>query len=74
MDGTTPMHLAVEIAFAGANVLVWSGLFLYLLRLTRRLRHLEERRSGPAQPAPRGNDGATGGLSTPGPRRRPPGS
>jgi len=67
MDGPTPMHLAVEIAFAGVNVLVWSGLFLYLLRLTRRLRHLEDRRSGPAQPAQRGNDGVTGGRST----RRP---
>lgn len=32
---------AVKIAFAAVNFLVWTGLFLYLLRLGRKVRELE---------------------------------
>ncbi len=32
---------AVKIAFAAINSLIWTGLFLYLLRLNRKVRNLE---------------------------------
>ncbi len=68
MNGPTPIPFAVEIAFAAANVLVWTGLFLYLLHLARRVRRLEGTRSGRVEPMPRGNDlGAAQGGAT----RRP---
>lgn len=39
-DATTISH-AIKLAFASVNLLVWTGLFLYLLRLSRKIRHLE---------------------------------
>jgi|GEM_PF-1887640 len=41
MDDATTITTAVKIAFAAVNFLVWTGLFLYLLRLNRKVRHLE---------------------------------
>ena len=41
MDDATTIDTAVKIAFAAVNLLVWSGLFLYLLRLERKVRDLE---------------------------------
>ncbi len=41
MDDATTIANAVKIAFAAVNFLVWTGLFLYLLRLNRKVRHLE---------------------------------
>jgi CcmD family protein len=32
---------AVRLGLAAVNVVIWTGLFLYLLRLGRRLRELE---------------------------------
>lgn len=41
MDEATAISQAVKIAFAAVNFLVWTGLFLYLLRLHRKVRNLE---------------------------------
>ena len=41
MDEATAVSQAVKIAFAAVNFLVWTGLFLYLLRLHRRVLRLE---------------------------------
>lgn len=41
MDDATTISDAVKIAFAAVNFLVWTGLFLYLVRLHRKLRRLE---------------------------------
>jgi len=41
MEDATTITTAVKIAFAAINFLVWTGLFLYLLRLDRKVRHLE---------------------------------
>lgn len=41
MDDATTISTAVKIAFAAVNALVWTGLFLYLVRLHRKLRRLE---------------------------------
>lgn len=41
MEEPTTITYAVKIAFAAVNFLVWTGLFLYLLRLGRKLRELE---------------------------------
>lgn len=41
MDDAITISNAVKLAFAAVNFLVWSGLFLYLLRLSRKIRHLE---------------------------------
>ena len=41
MEDATTITTAVKIAFAAINFLVWTGLFLYLLRLNRKVRHLE---------------------------------
>jgi len=41
MDDPTTITNAVKLAFAAVNFLVWTGLFLYLLRLNRKIRHLE---------------------------------
>lgn len=41
MEDATAVSQAVKIAFAAVNFLVWTGLFLYLLRLHRKVRHLE---------------------------------
>ena len=41
MDDATTISNAVKLAFAAVNFLVWTGLFLYLLRLSRKIRHLE---------------------------------
>lgn len=41
MDDATTISTAVKAAFAAVNALVWSGLFLYLLRLDGKLRRLE---------------------------------
>ncbi len=64
MDGQTSITFAVKLAFAAANALVWTGLFLYLLRLARRVRRLEEEGSTPRSRGPRPDDpGAAGGPS-----------
>jgi CcmD family protein len=41
MDDATTISDAVKIAFAAVNFLVWTGLFLYLVRLDRKVRTLE---------------------------------
>lgn len=41
MDDATTIDAAVKTAFAAVNLLVWTGLFLYLLRLERKVRGLE---------------------------------
>ncbi len=41
MEDPTTITNAVKLAFAAVNFLVWTGLFLYLLRLNRKIRHLE---------------------------------
>jgi CcmD family protein len=41
MEDASTITTAVKIAFAAVNFLVWTGLFLYLLRLTRKVRKLE---------------------------------
>ncbi|MGD2114954.1 MAG: CcmD family protein [Acidobacteriota bacterium] len=41
MDDATTISDAVKIAFAAVNFLVWTGLFLYLLRLNGKIRRLE---------------------------------
>lgn len=41
MDDATTISTAVKAAFAAVNLLVWTGLFLYLLRLGRKVRGLE---------------------------------
>jgi CcmD family protein len=41
MEDATSITNAVKIAFAAVNLLVWTGLFLYLVRLQRRVRRLE---------------------------------
>lgn len=41
MEDAVIVSTAVKTAFAAVNVLVWSGIFLYVLRLSRRLRGLE---------------------------------
>jgi CcmD family protein len=46
MDDATTITNAVKIAFAAVNFLVWTGLFLYLLRLNRKIRHLEAIETG----------------------------
>lgn len=46
MEDASTITTAVKIAFAASNFLVWTGLFLYLLRLNRKLRNLEA--TGPA--------------------------
>lgn len=41
MDDTATISQALRIAFAAVNFLVWTGLFLYMLRLGGKLRRLE---------------------------------
>lgn len=41
MEDATAVSQALKIAFAAVNFLVWTGLFLYLLRLQRKVRNLE---------------------------------
>lgn len=41
MEDASAITTAVKIAFAAVNFLVWTGLFLYLLRLNRKVRNLE---------------------------------
>jgi CcmD family protein len=41
MEDASTITTAVKIAFAAVNFLVWTGLFLYLLRLNRKVRNLE---------------------------------
>lgn len=41
MEDASTIATAVKIAFAAVNFLVWTGLFLYLLRLNRKVRKLE---------------------------------
>lgn len=41
MEDATTISQAVKIAFAAVNFLVWTGLFLYLVRLHRKVRSLE---------------------------------
>lgn len=43
MDDATTITTAVKAAFAAVNALIWTGLFLYLLRLGRKVRELEAR-------------------------------
>lgn len=42
MEDATAISQAVKTAFAAVNFLVWTGLFLYLLTLHRKVRNLEE--------------------------------
>lgn len=42
MEDATAVSQAVKIAFAAVNFLVWTGLFLYLLTLHRKVRNLEK--------------------------------
>lgn len=46
MDGPTSITLAVKLAFAAADLLVWTGIFLFLLRLAKRVRRLEDEDAG----------------------------
>jgi CcmD family protein len=48
MDDATTITTAVKAAFAAVNALIWTGLFLYLLRLGRKVRELEARWTSPA--------------------------
>ena len=41
MEDASTITTAVKIAFAAVNFIVWTGLFLYLLRLSRKVRNLE---------------------------------
>jgi CcmD family protein len=41
MDDATTITTAVKAAFAAVNFLIWTGLFLYVLRLGRKTRELE---------------------------------
>ena len=41
MDDAISITTAVKLAFAAVNFLVWTGVFLYLLRLAKKVRHLE---------------------------------
>lgn len=41
MEDATTISTAVKAAFAAVNFLIWTGLFLYLLRLGRKVRTLE---------------------------------
>lgn len=41
MEDASTIATAVKIAFAAVNFLVWTGLFLYLLSLNRKVRKLE---------------------------------
>ncbi len=41
MEDATTITTAVKAAFAAVNALIWTGLFLYLLRLGRKVRELE---------------------------------
>jgi len=52
MDDATTISTAVKIAFAAVNALVWTGLFLYLVRLHRKLRRLEASGSREREEAP----------------------
>lgn len=47
MEDAVTVSTAVKTAFAAVNVLVWSGLFLYVLALGRRLRGLEAQTAQP---------------------------
>ncbi len=41
MEDANTISTAVKAAFAAVNFLIWTGLFLYLLRLGRKVRTLE---------------------------------
>lgn len=41
MEDPGTISQAVKLAFAAVSFLVWTGLFLYLLRLDRKVRRLE---------------------------------
>lgn len=43
MEDATTISTAVKAAFAAVNALIWTGLFLYQLRLGRKVRELEAR-------------------------------
>ena len=52
MEDTAAVSFAIKAAFAAVNVVVWSGIFLYVLRLSRRLSRIEaahETRQPPVQ-------------------------
>ncbi len=52
MDDATSITTAVKLAFAAVNFLVWTGLFLYLLRLSKKVRHLEAARPDETETRP----------------------
>ncbi len=56
MNDATSISFTIKLAFAAANVLVWTGLFLYLLRLSKKVRRLEDERSGDRKAGPGGTD------------------
>lgn len=43
MENSEAISNAIKLAFAAVNVVVWTGLFLFALRLDRKLRALEDR-------------------------------
>lgn len=49
MEDATTITTAVKAAFAAVNALIWTGLFLYLLRLGRKVRELEARSASHAE-------------------------
>lgn len=42
MNETEALSQALKVTFAAANLLIWSGLFAYLLSLARKIRRLED--------------------------------
>lgn len=50
MNETETLSQALKVTFAAANFLVWSGIFLYLLSLAKKIRRLEDESSPNPEP------------------------